>query len=152
MVSRTTREETLPLYYVLNTFRMFLNHREQRNCWIDGTTTEVITWAKANKVWLKHFRTLLVSRRPDTDHALHENGPATCKIQYKPDEGLRVEHSSGQNHSVNGCCVDFYARDLESFRRVCDLQCQVIPMYFTRRFKIWAELSGDADLQSGGFR
>ena len=84
MVSRQLRNETLPLYYQLNSFKLDLHHKDL----ITSTAKEVLDWALANKLWMKHLRRLTVFFR---FQQATTNVPSMT-VSYEPATGLKLDN------------------------------------------------------------
>lgn len=133
-VSRIVREETMPLYFQLNVFRMALNHLP-----LDGSfdsmkqDIEVIKWAKAHKIWLKHLRKLNVSLKPVKFPHTDKKIPLTIGAIYTPKVGLQVHWPDAL--PSEGCLAQ--ERQVESYRRFLDLEGEALAMLWTADVKVW---------------
>ncbi|KAK5124663.1 hypothetical protein LTR85_001376 [Meristemomyces frigidus] len=137
---RKLREETLPIYYSLNTFRMVLNHLDD-----DGLTRlrvpEVKSWAGRNPVALQYLQELAVMVKSLEFWALNRDQdlPREVTVRYHADTGVELELSIGMKvPSLSGIAYDRLLRHevvVERYRKARGLGGEAVALFFrTGRF------------------
>lgn len=122
MASRTIREETMPIYYQVNSFRMCLFRTELAVP--DPAVVEVATWAKANRLWVKHMRKLIISCNPGEGiHKVHE---ATYTIK----KGMKIESTFGGSEYEEP--IRRRVNDCENACRLRGFEGEAIAMFFAK--------------------
>lgn len=131
--SHMLRAEALPLYYRLNDFRMYLNHRDEID-FLCERLHEVYRWAKLNEDWLVNLQSLTVSVKDlPIDNTSTTKRVCGIRATYSPKKGLKLVDPKD--------CVSLlkplYQRRAEIISSRCStygMHGKVLPMLFSRAF------------------